>query len=288
MQPQPNQSHYQSQLLDIWVRAMDPGGVGMPQAIASEIANYTREPAAVVLDRMARGKDEFTQRWMQLGVNVTDRAQVEAFYNQQFVEAYELADWHAGRTNGTPPLSYAHAAHVARTRHLKAALDFGSGIGTGALCLLDAGCDVDCADIATDLLRFVEHRVTSRGRHVHPIALTDGETPRVAHYDLITCFDVLEHVVDPKAKLVELESYLRPGGHLFVNLMPDSSDADRPMHISSAPDWLAWIRATSLVPDWPLFYYGSGAAVQVFVKSAFGKLRNRVASLIDAWQQRQR
>jgi len=119
----------------------------MPQAIASEIANYTREPAAVVLDRMARGKDEFTQRWMQLGVNVTDRAQVEAFYNQQFVEAYELADWHAGRTNGTPPLSYAHAAHVARTRHLKAALDFGSGIGTTesrSMMLL-----VGCASVRT-------------------------------------------------------------------------------------------------------------------------------------------
>lgn len=288
MQTNPSESRYQSQLLDIWIHAMDPEGVGMPRAIASEIGSYTGESVPVVLDRMARGKDEFSRRWVQLGVNPSDPAQVEAFYDEQFVEAYELADWHAGRTNGEPPLSYPHAAFVARSRGLRAALDFGSGIGTGALCLLDAGCEVDCADIATELLRFVQHRVSGRGLRMNAIALKEDEKPRNGHYDLITCFDVLEHVIDPKAKLMELESYLRPGGHLFINLMTDSSDPDRPMHVSSAPDWLVWIRATALVPDWPLFYYGAGAPVQVFVKTPYGKIRNRVASFVDAWQQRQR
>jgi len=280
------QSNYQSDLSDIWRRAMDPHGVGMVEAISTEIAAYTGESPSAVLAHMARGKDEFAQLWRDARINPANTADVEAFYEKQFVEAYELADWHSGRTNGFPPLSYAHAAHIAASRRLARALDFGSGIGTGALCLLQAGCEVHCADIATELLRLAQHRIEQRGMRVVSINLSNGEQPRTNYYDLITCFDVLEHVPEPLAKLRELQSFLRPGGYLVTNLMNDSHDPDRPMHVSSAPDWLSWIRGMQLVPEWTLFFYGVGAPVQVFVKRPFGRLRNRAAALVDALQRR--
>jgi len=277
-------SLYQSELTAIWSRAVDPAGVGLPIAIATELSSYTGQRVDDVLECMANGKEDLVRLWEQRRVDPSDPSQVTAFYKDQFVEAYELADWHCGRTNGHPPLSYPHAARVAKQRGLRTALDFGSGIGTGTLCLLDSGCEVDCADIANELLMFVKHRVERRGRRVGVIDLSAGQVPAQGAYDLITCFDVLEHVPDQRAKLLELQSYLRPGGHLVVNLMHNSSDPGRPMHVSSAPNWLAWIRKTQLVPDWSLFFSGREGPVQTFVRRRFGTLRNGAGSVVDFMQ----
>src|SRR5437773_2642290 len=110
-------------------RVIDPQGVGLAQAIAADIAAYTGEAVDVVLTKMATGKDDLKRLWEDQGIDQSDENRVVTFYRDQFVEAYELADWHCGRTNGTCPLSYAHAALFARRRRLTRALDFGSGIG---------------------------------------------------------------------------------------------------------------------------------------------------------------
>lgn len=279
-----SESKYCAELNELWRAAVDPRGVGMVEAIAAELAAYTGEPIPVVLECMASGTDEFKQLWNASRIDPKDSVAVAAFYRDQFVEAYELADWHCGRANGYVPLSYAHATHLARSKRRTRALDFGSGIGTGALCLLQVGCEVDCADVATGLLRFVRHRVEQRGLHVGIIDLSAGEKPKTAHYDLITCFDVLEHIPDPYAKLIELQGYLRPGGYLVVNLMHNSSDPDRPMHVSSAPNWLPMIRQTRLVPDWSQFFEGTDGPVQAFVYRRLGRVRNGLGASVDYCQ----
>src|SRR5205085_11921359 len=115
------------------------------------------------------------------------------------------------------------------------------------------GCQVHAADIASGLLALVGHRMARRGRPVRLIDLNGPERPERNYYDLITCFDVLEHIPDQLATLRELTSYLRPGGRLLVNFMENSHHEDRPMHISSAGNWLALVRQTDLRPDWKWF-----------------------------------
>jgi ubiquinone/menaquinone biosynthesis C-methylase UbiE len=269
------------QLLTFWHRVVDPHGVGLPTAIATDLAAYTGEAVDVVLAKMARGKLDFKRLWQKAGVSVDDSASVAAFYKDQFVEAYELANWHAGLENGEPPLGYALAASLARTSGGTRALDFGSGIGTGAMCLAAAGCEVECADVADALLDFVADRMARHHNPVRTIRLSAGEQPRPSYYDVITCFDVLEHVPDQYAKLRELESFLRPGGFLVINLLEDSSHPDRPMHVSSAGDRLQLIRRTSLRPDWT--NYGE---IQVLRKARFGRPLNAVASCVDHLQRR--
>lgn len=286
MQMQTQQNTYHSDLCDIWTRAMDPRGVGLPESIAGELAAYTGEQTSTVLEKMATGTQDLTALWFERVNDSSNEEEVRRFYDRQFVEAYELANWHSGRTNGVPPMAYPHAAYHGKARGFRTALDFGSGIGTGALCLLQAGMKVDCADIATELLKFVEFRISQRGQSVGIINLNEGMPQGEERYDLITCFDVFEHVLDPYAKLLELEALLSPGGCLITNLMKDSSDPNRPMHVSSAPDWLRWIRNTRLVPEWEYFYYESGMPIQVLTKRPLGKLRNRAAAVVDAIQRR--
>jgi ubiquinone/menaquinone biosynthesis C-methylase UbiE len=238
------------ELLRIWREAIDPEGIGMPESIARDIASFTGESTDLVLKKMDTGKEAFKELWEASHIDASDPKAVESFYRRQFVEAYELANWHCGREKGIPPLTYPWAAMFARRRGLKRVLDFGSGIGTGALCLLRMGCEVHLADIAQDLLQFADHRLRSRGFAPRVINLCSGSEPPHRYYDLITCFDVLEHVPDQTAKLRELGCYLRNGGFLLVNFMFSSHDPDRPMHVSSAPHWDRMARKTQMVPDW--------------------------------------
>ncbi len=276
----PKNSFSKPQLLKFWEEVIDPRGVGMPNAIASEIGGFTDEPTERVLAKMATGGEDFKALWLSQQIDRQDARQVSHFYEEQFVEAYELAEWHCGRLNGEPPLNYAFAALLAKHLGLTRVLDFGPGIGSGSVAFATVGCEVHSADIAEQLLALVEHRMTQRGFTPRPIHLTQGALPPRGYFDLITCFDVLEHVPDQLAKLRELESYLRYGGYLVVNLMEDSSDPNRPMHISSAGNWLRLVRRTGLTPDWT--YFDQGA--QILVRTRTGHMHNLIGSFVDRLQ----
>jgi 2-polyprenyl-3-methyl-5-hydroxy-6-metoxy-1,4-benzoquinol methylase len=270
----------QQTLADFWQKVVDPQGIGLSQALAAELASFTGEPVNVVLQRMSTGLQEFKQLWDSQNVNVADPSAVQEFYREQFVEAYELANWHSGEATGEVPLNYPHAALFAKKNGLRRALDFGSGIGTGSLCLAEVGCEVDSADVAQAMLKFVRHRMERRGYTPRLIDLAAGETPRRAYYDIVTCFDVLEHIPDQMSKLLELQSYLRVGGYLFVNLMKESSHPDKPMHISSATNRVRMIRRTSMVPCWEAYLDG----LQVLQLKRTARLRNLLASWVDRMQ----
>jgi SAM-dependent methyltransferase len=270
----------QQELERFWREILDPAGVGLPRALAAELAAYTGEAPSLALQRMGDGKRAFNDEWSRAQVDTTDEHSVAGFYRDQFVEAYELAHWHSGGAGEELPLNYARAALIARAAGWTRALDFGSGIGSGSLCLAAAGCNVDSADVASQLLRFVDHRMTAHGFPHRVLDLSAGDTPDLSAYDVITCFDVLEHVPDQYAKLRELEGYLKPGGVLLVNLMVDSAGPDHAMHISSAGDRLALIRRTGLVPRWTLY----DGDMQALMKTTHAKVRNRVGSWVDRMQ----
>ncbi len=209
-------------LLSFWNRVLDPEGVGLTNAIAADIASWTHEPVPAVLQKMETGLQDFSSHWSTAGVDRLDSGRIEDFYRDQFIEAYDLANWHGGRTTGSPPLSYAWAAQFIHQNNLNRVLDFGSGIGSGVLLITVIGCEVHAADVANRLLAFLEHRCSRRG--YYPVLLDLAKTrPTREFYDVIVCFDVLEHVRDPLAKMKELASYLRPGGYLLANFYEDSA-----------------------------------------------------------------
>jgi 2-polyprenyl-3-methyl-5-hydroxy-6-metoxy-1,4-benzoquinol methylase len=268
------------ELTDFWRSVIDPRNVGMAEAIAAEIGAYTNESTADVLRKMASGEDDFNDLWHQTKPSADDENSLTAFYRDQFIEAYELANWHCGRTKGTPPLHYPRAALLAKEWGLRRVLDFGSGIGTGSVALASVGCEVHSADIARRLLDFVDFRLKARGFVPHLIDLAAGEKPRRSYYDLITCFDVLEHVPDQLAKVRELITYLAPGGYLLVNFFRDAITDEHAMHVSSAGNWLRLVRKTPLIPKWESF----GGEVEVLRHASYGRVYNTLASIRDRVQ----
>lgn len=89
---------------------------------------------------------------------------------------------------------------VPRGAHL---LDYGCGIGSDGLRLIEAGYRVSFADFDNPSTRYLRWRLEQRGIEAAVYDLDRGPPP-VGH-DAVYCFDVIEHVGDPFAFLGLLE-----------------------------------------------------------------------------------
>lgn len=98
----------------------------------------------------------------------------------------------------------------------KRCLDFGSGVGTHAIALLENGNDVDILDVEGQLLRFTRERIKRRGFKVnvfyHDSVLPENE------YDVVICADVLEHVYDPLKEFKRICLSIKQNGKLFLEV----------------------------------------------------------------------
>ena len=109
-------------------------------------------------------------------------------------------------------------------------LDYGCGIGSDGLRLLDVGLHVEFADFANPSVDYLRWRLRRRGLSA-PVHDVDGDVP--SHFDVVYCFDVIEHVEDPMAFLNTLESL---ADLVVVNFLEPTSDdvhVHRPLPIKN-------------------------------------------------------
>jgi SAM-dependent methyltransferase len=100
-------------------------------------------------------------------------------------------------------------------------LDYGCGIGSDGLLLLEAGYRVEFADFANPSVEYLRWRLARRGLEA-PIHDLAGDVP--GGFDGAYAFDVIEHVPDPYAFLGEMERRSRV---VEVNfLAPEPGDQD--------------------------------------------------------------
>lgn len=104
-------------------------------------------------------------------------------------------------------------AHLPRTQGLKV-IDVGCGTG-GMLPLLSEFGEVTGLDASDDALAFAQSRAPGARllKGDLPAGLPAGEK-----FDLITAFDVIEHIPDAVAALKVLRAALNPGGRLVVTV----------------------------------------------------------------------
>ena len=92
-------------------------------------------------------------------------------------------------------------------------LDYGCGIGSDGLMLLEAGYRVEFADFDNPSVAFLRWRLERRGFDA-PVHDLDEHVP--SGFDAAFAFDVIEHVPDPFAFLGEME---QRAGLVEVNLL---------------------------------------------------------------------
>jgi SAM-dependent methyltransferase len=141
--------------------------------------------------------DRLQRYQAQLDAEFEDCGDEQAFYRTSHGYLYNLT---AFAMTGT---KLPYLAEL--TRRLPAGarvLDYGCGIGSDGLMLLEAGYRVEFADFANPSTEYLAWRLRRRGLRA-PIHDLDGVVP--GGFDAAYAFDVIEHVPDAVAFLAEME-----------------------------------------------------------------------------------
>lgn len=105
-----------------------------------------------------------------------------------------------------------------------ALLDYGCGIGSDGLRLIEAGYRVAFADFANPSVEYLRWRLARRGLKAQIFDL-DHDTP--AGFALAYAFDVIEHVDDPFALLARMEG---AADRVLVNFLGNDPAEHEPHH----------------------------------------------------------
>jgi 2-polyprenyl-3-methyl-5-hydroxy-6-metoxy-1,4-benzoquinol methylase len=230
-----------------WTRALLEGAeTDLRAGMLRELALYSHAEPEEMERRCTAALATLRDEW-QRDVDPERRSSIERFYESP-TTIYELVDWHSLRyDNG--PLAYVLALEVARESRVKTCLDFGSGVGSGALLFASAGIAVTLGDISTTLLDFCRWRFERRRLPATFVDMKTTTLPETA-FDMILAMDVFEHLADPVETVESLWRSLKPGGLLFARIHAEE-DADRPHHIvRDFEPTFARMRALNLVEIW--------------------------------------
>lgn len=213
-----------------WAKAIGlPGRGALVESLASEIAELTRFTDPEDVRRRWKGAvTELRDEWHTRVGDAQSPEAVTAFYDQSEAYIFDLMSWHS-LADDTGPLAYVVALRLAEQHPGRAFLDFGSGVGSGAILFGRHGFTLALADISSSLLSFARARCELRGMAATYIDLKTRALPE-ASYDIVTAMDVWEHLTDPVGTASHIAKAIRPGGILFGRFAAEP-DADHPQHI---------------------------------------------------------
>jgi SAM-dependent methyltransferase len=178
--------------------------------------------------RWTSGEGDVADEWRKRQVDPTNRGAVEAFYDESVAYLFELMQWHT-LVDDAGPLAYVVALQFAKQHGCSGYMDFGSGVGSGAILFARHGFDVTLSDISSSMLDFARARLTMRDLRAQFVDLKRDRLPR-EQYGIITAMDVWEHLVDPVGTAGEIAAALQPGGILFGRFAAEP-EPDVPQHI---------------------------------------------------------
>ena len=103
----------------------------------------------------------------------------------------------------------------------KSVLDVGCGGGILAESMAGAGATVTGIDLADKSLQVAKLHLLESGRQVEyrKIAVEALAEERPAHYDIVTCMEMLEHVPDPSSIVRACATLVKPGGWVFFSTL---------------------------------------------------------------------
>jgi len=210
-----------------WRRALlESPQTDLRASLFGEVAAYANQSVAETEQRCADALAGMRREW-EAQVDPARRESIERFYESQ-TTIYELMEWHSLRDDDDP-LAYVLALDIAGERRVASCLDFGSGVGSGALLFGASGVAVTLADISSTLLDFCRWRLARRQIASGFVDLKQSELPDEA-FDMVLAMDVFEHLADPVEAAERLWRALKPGGVLFARIHAEV-DPDRPHHI---------------------------------------------------------
>lgn len=100
-------------------------------------------------------------------------------------------------------------------------IDVGCGGGILSESLAAKGAKVTGIDLNQSLIEVAKLHQLESGTHVEYLQTSAEKiaTERPGFYDVVTCFELLEHVPDPASIVRACADLLKPGGHVFFSTL---------------------------------------------------------------------
>jgi len=128
------------------------------------------------------------------------RDSVEEFYSSTRAYLYDLTRWHSSLRYPYPMVT----GNFARKNGFDHILEFGCGIGTDGLYLLEQGFKVSFYDFRNACTEYLSWRLKQRGFSANIYYAGEDELPE---NDLTLAVDVIEHLVDPENTLKSITKH---------------------------------------------------------------------------------
>lgn len=172
------------------------------------------------------GQQRLWDSWV--ATNPQTPEEIDAFYRGTEDYEADLNEWHsdAGRQTWTQAL-----VHIAKNViDAKRVLDIGCGAGHDMRALRAALPDAVICGV----------EVNERARAAHARAgftmyASIDDVPDMDSYDLVSCFDVLEHIVDPETFVTRIARAMRLGAVFIETTATD--DIGTPLHLEANWGW---------------------------------------------------
>lgn len=103
----------------------------------------------------------------------------------------------------------------------KKMIDVGCGGGILSESLAKLGADVTGIDMGEEPLNIAKLHALESGVTVDYVKITAEEQAqnKAAHYDVVTCMEMLEHVPEPSSVIQACADMVKPGGYVFFSTL---------------------------------------------------------------------
>jgi 2-polyprenyl-3-methyl-5-hydroxy-6-metoxy-1,4-benzoquinol methylase len=214
---------------DIWKEALLlEGQPKLEDSLLEELCVYFGEAdVAQIRRRCLEAVTTIRDQW-QDKVVADDGVSVESFYDESEAYIYDLMWWHTLRDDSSP-LAYVLALDFARRHGCRNCMDFGAGVGSGAILFARHGMTMTMADVSSSLIEFSEWRFRLRDLPSNILDTKVDDLPDNS-FDMVTTIGTFEHLVDPVKAIERIWASLKPGGFLAGQFHAEPDD-DFPQHI---------------------------------------------------------
>lgn len=210
------------------------------QEIAADLAAFNGIPVEEALRLLdtREGSDRYHEEWIR--ANPQTEKEVEEFYRTSRWDMWDLAPFHVHWPYHAKPFYLEKVANEAVEYILGTqnpalrVLDYGAGIGSLSIWLWQQGMrNLDYFNLPCPSQDFARFRASRLGAGIRFVS--ESDLPALAGaFDVVTCYEVIEHLWDIPAHLRLIRSLLRPGGHFFYSVSfrtnPDDHK-DNPSHL---------------------------------------------------------
>ncbi len=187
---------------------------------------------------------EMADEWRR--ANPQTSREIRRFYEGTELYIWELVKWHADESYDAYRDRVERAIELFPPATHPKVLDFGAGIATASLEFARAGYQVTIADVPGRTLSFAKHRFQRRSLNCSVIEVTEDVPILPKGFDVLICFDVLEHIPDAERMLKRLVGSLRVGGGALI-VVSFQDHGDHPHHLECNID-----RFNKFAWDWAL------------------------------------